>query len=95
MKSIVVKLPPPGDTLPTPFEVGELVNISPAPEWARLLAGNHSAVVVEEYPTHKGNISIWSSDLFAPISDQENLQLTEREAEKIRKRHLVQVKYNL
>ena len=38
---------------------------------------------------------IWEKEGFAPISNQDNLQLTEQEAEAIRKRHLVQVKYNL
>lgn len=89
MKAIVIDASMRGlQIVPCPFSEGETVHLdtTPLPEWFKLERPN--AVVVKEYPTYKGMLSTWPIDRFMPISDQDNLQLSEEEAEAIRKRQI-------
>lgn len=95
MKAIVID-DNPGPDCPDPeFSFGEEVTLEEVSGIALDLTTGKEfeckdvAVIVKEYSYCEcgcGNISLFSKKRFAPISDIENLQLDERQAEDIRRR---------
>lgn len=95
MKAIVINDKPDKDSEKPPFSFGEEVTLMYVTGLAIDLKTNTTfhcgeiAVAVEEYsicPCGCGDLQLFLKSRFAPISDEDNLQLSEEEAEAIRKR---------
>lgn len=80
MKVLVIDDSPISVKYTVPFKIGEIVTV---------IEENKSEYLLEEYRICTcgcGKEAMYFKKRFAPISDQDNLQLTEEEAEAIRKR---------